>query len=59
MKPLPEPDDPWALQARIMSAVCNDIMDGGNRFQAMREIRKQASREAGGSNKAPASNNGD
>ena len=57
MKPLPPPDDPWALQARIMSAVCADILDGGNRFQAMREIRSQQNnREADGSNKASASN---
>jgi hypothetical protein len=49
MKPLPAPDDPYALQARIMDAVIGDLFDMASgqatearRWNAMREIRKQS-----------------
>lgn len=47
------PTDPWALQARVMDAVIGDILDGGNRFQAMHEISKQSSRDGGGDRNPP------
>lgn len=60
MKELPV--DPFALHARMMDALIGDILDPNAttfpRLDAMREISKQISREAGVPNKQPASNNG-
>jgi hypothetical protein len=42
MKQLPHPNDPYALQARVMDAVIGDLLEGkSTRWNAMREIRKQ------------------
>lgn len=48
MKPVPS--DPWALQARMMSALVDDIADpkakGFPRLDALREVHKAKRRAA-------------
>jgi hypothetical protein len=63
MKPLPT--DPAAFQARVFAAFADDLFDIGagrskscERTEALRQISIQSTREAGGANNAPASNNG-
>lgn len=61
MKPLPE--DPFAFQARVMSALCDDILDLGARrdgtfprMAALREVSIQTTREPAQPNKRAGSN---
>ena len=67
MKPLPT--DPFAFQARVFGALCDDLLDIASgqsssceRTNALRQIsqslREKQSRERGGSNVVPV-NNGD
>jgi hypothetical protein len=46
------------LRARVFAALCDDLIEGKGfgRVEALREINRQNTREAGDSNKAPASN---
>lgn len=60
MKPLPT--DPFAFRAHVFAALCDDIADtkarGFPRTDALREISKQSTREAGSAQEAPARNHG-
>jgi hypothetical protein len=59
------PTDPFAFQARVIGALCDDLFDIGSgksssfgRTNALREISIQSKREAGSAQEAPARNHG-
>ena len=55
------PTDPFAFQARAVSALCDDLFDMGagksrsfRRLDALREVSKQTKRDAGRDSNRPA-----
>lgn len=53
------PTDPYAFQARVFGAFCDDLLDGSfHRTNALREISKQSKRDGGGDRNPLPTNSG-